>query len=141
MSLDPLDSTVVSIVPSTQRVGDGTAGPGRPKGSRNKTGETTRFWLAQIVEGEMINVHKALRDVLQGTPPMYDALTGKQVRAGVPPNPAAYIKALTDLTDFCLPRLTRVEVKDERVPLAEVDIPKDATQEDAALAYLTLVKG
>jgi len=139
--LDP-DRSIVAIVEaaasSSPRV-DGR-GPGRPKGQPNRATATMRFLLEQAMQNQLLNIDKALSGILFGIPVMRDADTGALVTPGVAPNPTAWVKAVTDIADFCLPRLTRVEVKDDRAPLASVEIPDGATQEQAAQAYLTMLK-
>jgi hypothetical protein len=148
MSADPSDPSIVSIVDDPtktpfkhkpHRVGDGTPGPGRPQGSTNRTTQTMRFMMEQIVAGELANVQAALHGLLNGVPPTLDAVTGKIVSKGSPPDLRAYMAGWTSLVDFTMPRLTRVEVKDERVPV-QAEVPEGATQEDAQAVYLRLVK-
>jgi hypothetical protein len=141
MSADPSDPSIVSIVPANDAPRPhGSRGQGRKPGVPNKNTVTTRFLIDQIVMGQMANIDRALRDLLEGKPPVIDAVTKQVISRGVAPNPAAYMNALANLLDFNLPRLTRVEVKDDRAPV-DVEIPKEATQEEAAQAYLRLVQG
>jgi hypothetical protein len=139
------DPSLVAIVenPASPTVERAKNPGGRPKGSPSRSTIVMRFLLEQIVKNQLPNVDKALNDLLQGKPALYDVdpVTGKRVliSKGTAPNPGAYLTALTGIVDFAMPRLQRIEVKDERVPLESVDIPKDATPEEAQRAYLTLV--
>lgn len=144
MSADPSDPSIVSIVPSSgvdsRGCANGKPGPGRPKGTSNKHTTMMRFMLEQIVAGQLHNVDKALNDTLHGTPELRDAMDPRVIiKRAVPPNPKAYLDAMVGIVDFTLPRLTRVEVKDDRAPPAE-DLPEGATLEDAERAYMGLVK-
>jgi hypothetical protein len=141
VSADPSDRSIVSVVESPAERVRNPNGAGRPKGSPNRTTATMRYLLDQIVAGHMHNIDRALNDVLRGTPAVYDAGTGKLLVRGTAPNPAGYVDRMTNIMDFNLPRLSRVEVKDDRAPLAAIEIPEGATQEDAQQAYLAYVKG
>jgi hypothetical protein len=114
---------------------------GRPKGTPNRNTATMRFMIEQIIAGQTANVDQALRDILNGRPPVIDATTGQLLVKGVAPNPVGFMAAYTGLADFSLPRLSRVEVKAESLVSDEIEIPAGASQEEAQRAYLRLVSG
>jgi hypothetical protein len=134
------DPSIVAIVESPTETERKKHPGGRPKGQPNRATVTMRYLLEQIVAGQMVNVDQALRDILNGRPADIDAKTGVVVMKGVAPNPMGFTTALTNIMDFSLPRLTRVEVKDDRSPPDDITISATASPEEAQQAYLKLVQ-
>ena len=78
-----------------RRVGDGTPGPGRPKGVPNKVTTEFRETVRQLLEDNAANVQKWLHDVAEGT---HDK-----------PDPGKALDLLAKLAEFAAPKLARVE--------------------------------
>jgi hypothetical protein len=136
------DPSIVAVVESAEEQAERKKHPGgRPKGSTNRNTAIMRFMLDQIVAGQLHNVDKALRDLLQGRPPVRDAATGQIIDPGCRGNPSAYLNAFIGLLDFNLPRLTRVEVKDDRSTGEDIVILATASPEEAQQAYMRLTQG
>lgn len=137
-----VDQSIVAVVESAAETAERKKHPGgRPKGVPNRNTATMRFMLDQIVAGQMANVDQALRDILNGRPPLIDLKTNAVLVKGVPPNPLGFMAALTSVMDFNLPRLTRVEVKNDGASADDIEISATATPEEAQRAYLLLVAG
>jgi len=51
---------------SNRRIGDGTPGPGRPKGIPNKATATVREAIARVLEGNVENFSRWLASVAEG---------------------------------------------------------------------------
>jgi hypothetical protein len=77
-----------------RRVGDGTPGPGRPKGSHNRATETIRTAIATFVEGNAGQVQNLWQRVAEKDPDKALDL---------------YVK----LAEFVLPKLARTEINGE----------------------------
>src|SRR5271156_4527987 len=132
------DPSVVAVV---EKSGEKPKHPGgRPRGTPNRMTTTMRYLLEQIVANQIVNVDQARNDILNGRPALYDAVTGAMLIKGVAPNPMGYTVALGNIMDFSLPRLTRVEVKEDRTSTEDIEISATATAEEAQRAYLRLVQ-
>lgn len=80
--------------PGKPRVGDGTPGPGRPKGTPNKATETIRNAIATFAEGNVAEVQKLWQRVAEKDPDKALDL---------------YVK----LAEFVLPKLSRATIDGE----------------------------
>lgn len=76
------------------RVGDGTPGPGRPKGSENKATGATREAFKLLVDQNFDKLQSWIEQTAQDSP-----------------KDAFYM--VMDLAQFCLPRLKAIEVTGE----------------------------
>lgn len=131
-----VDPSVVSVVEKADETPPRKKA-GRPPGMPNRATVTMRFMIEQVLTNQMHNADRACSDILNGRPPVIDAVTGAVLVKGVAPNPVGWVAAIASLADFTLPRLTRIEVKDERLPI-DVEISAEATPEEAQRAYLLL---
>jgi hypothetical protein len=100
----------------------GKAGPGRPKGSRNKVQKELRVIVAEFVEHNMGRAQQ-----------LFDRVAKR--------NPTQALKILFEAQDYVLPRLQRTELK---LPPPSVEAPTGEFPLDpneAAKVYLAFVRG
>jgi hypothetical protein len=103
------------------RIGQGKAGPGRPKGKPNNATMAVREAIARVLEGNTGNFSHWLASVAEGEkePRMED---GKPVldERGEPlmkwlrqPDPGAALKLAMDMAEYHIPKLARTEINGE----------------------------
>jgi uncharacterized protein (DUF2126 family) len=101
---------------SNRRIGDGTPGPGRPKGCANKATATVRDAIARVLEGNVENFSRWLAAVAEGeketAPASEDGKTaeGSWIRK---PDPGAALKLAMDMAEYHIPKLARTELTGE----------------------------
>lgn len=98
------DKEVSKTFEKRGRVGDGTPGPGRPKGMKNKATIEFRETVQRVLESNAQNVGKWLAQVAEGIDP--DPETGFK---GVPAAPEKALDLLAKLAEFAAPKLARTE--------------------------------
>lgn len=81
-----------------RRVGDGTPGPGRPKGLQNKATREFKATVQKLLEDNAENVQRWLLLVAEG-----DGTDKGQ------PDPAKALDLLAKLAEFAAPKLARTE--------------------------------
>lgn len=106
---------------SNRRIGDGTPGPGRPKGVPNKATATVREAIARVLEGNVENFSTWLASVAEGEKELRME-DGKPVldENGEPimkwlrqPDPGAALKLAMDMAEYHIPKLARTEINGE----------------------------
>jgi len=96
-----------------RRVGDGTPGPGRPKGLANKTTIAVREAIARVLDGNAENLGRWLASVAEGErePPDEGAKgEGSWLRK---PDPGLALKLAMDMAEYHIPKLARTEISGE----------------------------
>jgi hypothetical protein len=88
-----MEENLMVAVKKTRKIGDGTPGPGRPRGVANKTTTRVREAIALIAERQAPEVEKWLR----------------QVR-----DPARRVELFLRLIEYHIPKLQRSEVVGEK---------------------------
>jgi hypothetical protein len=86
-----METNEVKETPSNWKVGDGTAGPGRPKGTPNKATSKVREAIAELLDRNAGNMDRWLNEVAEKDP--YKALDLMQ-----------------KLSEYHIPKLARTEV-------------------------------
>jgi hypothetical protein len=86
-------------VKETPKIGEGLAGPGRPKGVPNKSTETVRKAIAVLLERNAENMDKWLTTVADGD----------EVK-GIKPQPDKALDIMQKLAEYHIPKLARTEV-------------------------------
>jgi hypothetical protein len=107
--------------PDRRRVGDGTPGPGRPKGLPNKSTTAVREAIARVLDGNAENFGHWLTKVAEGEkePSMKD---GKPIldEHGAPlvkwlrqPDPGLALRLAMDMAEYHIPKLSRSTIDGE----------------------------
>ena len=100
---------------SNRRIGDGTPGPGRPKGVPNKATATVRDAIARVLEGNTGNFSRWLASVAEGekeTATSDD--TGETKITWIrQPDPGLALKLAMDMAEYHIPKLARTEINGE----------------------------
>jgi hypothetical protein len=94
--------------PKNRRVGDGTPGPGRPKGKPNNATITAREAIARVLDSNAENLGRWLSSVAQGERDPQDA--EKWLRR---PDPGLALKLAMDMAEYHIPKLARTEINGE----------------------------
>jgi hypothetical protein len=81
------------------KVGDGTAGPGRPSGVPNKSTAVVRNAIATLLEKNVPYMDRWLQRVAEGDE-VY----------GLKPDPAKALDLMQKLSEYHIPKLARTEV-------------------------------
>ena len=81
------------------KVGDGTAGPGRPAGSVNKSTTVVRNAIATLLEKNVPYMDRWLQRVAEGDEVL-----------GLKPDPAKALDLMQKLSEYHIPKLARTEV-------------------------------
>lgn len=81
-----------------RQFGDGTPGPGRPKGLPNKVTTEFRETVKKLLEDNSANVGKWLKAVAEGDP-----------LSDTKPSPEKALDLLAKLAEFAAPKLARTE--------------------------------
>ncbi len=95
-----------------RRVGDGTPGPGRPKGCANKSTVAVREAIARVLEGNTENFSRWLASVAEGEKEAVgdDDGESKWLRK---PDPGLALKLAMDMAEYHIPKLARTEINGE----------------------------
>lgn len=80
------------------KVGDGTPGPGRPKGIPNKATNEFRKTISALLDGNKDNVSVWLNKVANG-------------HGDAKPDPAKALDLMAKLAEYAAPKLNRTEVE------------------------------
>jgi hypothetical protein len=86
-----METNEVKETKNNWKVGDGTAGPGRPKGTPNKSTAIVREAIANLLERNAPNMDRWLNEVAQDDP--YKALD-----------------LMNKLSEYHIPKLARTEI-------------------------------
>jgi hypothetical protein len=105
-----------------RRIGDGTPGPGRPKGCANKATVAVRDAIARVLETNAENFGRWLASVAEGEKEPDTDQDGKPMldKSGTPqftwlrkPDPGLAVKLAMDMAEYHIPKLARTEINGE----------------------------
>jgi hypothetical protein len=98
----------METVKETLKIGEGAPGPGRPKGVPNKSTETVRKAIANLLERNSEKMDEWLQLVAYGDSEL-----------GVKPQPDKALDIMQKLAEYHIPKLARTEVVgDEGKPIS-----------------------
>jgi hypothetical protein len=96
---------------SNRRIGDGTPGPGRPKGMPNKATATVRDAIARVLERNVDNFSRWLESVAEGEKETSTSETGESKTTWIRrPDPGQALKLAMDMSEYHIPKLARTEL-------------------------------
>jgi hypothetical protein len=94
-----METNEVKETNANWKVGDGTAGPGRPKGAPNKSTVTVRNAIAQLLERNVPYMERWLQRVAEGDEVL-----------GIKADPHKALDIMLKMSEYHIPKLARTEV-------------------------------
>ncbi len=100
---------------NNRRIGDGTPGPGRPKGIPNKATATVREAIARVLESNVENFSRWLAAVAEGErEAAAESAESKTETSWIrKPDPGLALKLAMDMAEYHIPKLARTELTGE----------------------------
>jgi hypothetical protein len=89
----------METVKETQKIGEGAPGPGRPKGTPNRSTAIVRDAIARLLENNAENMETWLKTVAEGDP-----------ENNIKPQPDKALDIIQKMAEYHIPKLARTEV-------------------------------
>jgi hypothetical protein len=89
----------METVKETQKIGEGAPGPGRPKGTPNRSTAIVREAIARLLENNAENMETWLKTVAEGDP-----------ENNIKPQPDKALDIIQKMAEYHIPKLARTEV-------------------------------
>ncbi len=114
------------------------AGPGRPRGTRNRATVEAKAAIALYVENNIQRLQEWL-DMIANGYEIIEMVDNKEIKKRVHPNPQSAYDLFMKVVEYHVPKLTRSEVKATVNHTGDYELVAQ-TPEDAAREYHSLVQ-